>query len=132
VRRWLLSLGLLTACSNQSSAVVHLCVNLAADRCGGQNRAIVRDSQPILFLDLEGLPPAPQFDVQVVDADGQEVYRQTILRMPKDIAVVNVYKSLAPGTYWVRLSDAGSPIREYGLLVHPTAAQEKSVHVCAA
>jgi hypothetical protein len=65
--------------------------------------------QPLdLQIDLREVQPAASYRVEVVDSTGRQVW--------SGATPVRLTKGLSPGTYWVRLSsDAGKPLREYGL-----------------
>lgn len=69
--------------------------------------------QPLnLQIDLKDVRQATGYRVEVVDATGHRVWFGG--------TPARVTKGLPPGVYWVRLStDAGEPLREYGLSVVP-------------
>ena len=68
-----------------------------------------------LSLDIAGLPEMERYGVSMVDKLGKQVYATTAsasgLTLP-----AQVDKALPPGTYWVRVNDAGGEtLREYPL-----------------
>lgn len=65
--------------------------------------------QPLdLQIDLKELQPAAGYWVEVVDSAGRRVW--------SGATPARLTKGLSPGIYWIRLSsDAGKPLREYGL-----------------
>ena len=90
-------------------------VTLQATR-GAEAVAAVPAGKPFLLkADVTGLPPAPEFRLEVADSSGALVWRATV--SPKDALISTVVaRKLGAGRYWVRLYDpAGALVREYGL-----------------
>ncbi|MBZ5609481.1 MAG: zf-HC2 domain-containing protein [Acidobacteriia bacterium] len=71
----------------------------------------------LLRIDVTQIPQPDGYQLEVVDSGGQPVWHAAAEAFHDGI-VTTVPKRLAPGRYWIRLYDTGSPwnlLREYGL-----------------
>lgn len=96
------------------AAVPPVAVDLSVMR-GPVAVALAPAGKPLeLRLDVAGLPAAPAWRIELVNAEGADVWRGPASRT--DTAAVVGVPSQSPGTYFVRLySGEGAMVREYGL-----------------
>jgi hypothetical protein len=72
----------------------------------------------VLKVDLTELPKSSSYGLEIAAATGRRVWKSRV--KPVADQLVAPVQRLAPGTYWVRLSDdadPSNPLREYGLVV---------------
>ncbi len=70
-----------------------------------------------LKIDVSQVPQPDGYQMEIVDSGGQPVWHAAVEAFHDEI-VATVGKHLAPGRYWIRLYDTGSPwklLREYGV-----------------
>lgn len=89
---------------------------LTAYRNAGAVSSAPANRKLVLRLDTTGLEQAGQFQAELADGTGQQVWSGTVVQKDGRWEVA-VDKRLAPGRYWVRLyaGDQGDLLREFSL-----------------
>ena len=94
---------------NQKITLAPVAVTLEATRGGGQVAQVPAGKPLLLKPGLDGLPPLPEYHLEIVDRTGKRVW-QTNFAPAAGIAA----PEQAPGIYFVRLySLPGALLREY-------------------
>jgi hypothetical protein len=78
---------------------------------------VARESRPFLRIDVSELPPSSSYVVELVSAQGEAIWQSEATPSGGKLGV-SVEKTLAGGTYWVRLYSPAPErtlLREYGL-----------------
>ena len=78
---------------------------------------VSRDSRPFLRIDVSELPPSSSYHVELVNARGEAIWHSDATPSGGKLGVT-MEKTLAGGTYWVRLYSPAPEralLREYGL-----------------
>ncbi len=96
-------------------------VELMAYRGGDGNEPVpIRPGEPVeLRADLTGVPATEAYRVEIVDRDGDVVYRSEA-KPDANKLVVTIKDGLEAGRYWVRIyqpDQTESPLREFGIEV---------------
>ena len=73
-----------------------------------------------LKIDVKTIPPASAYQLQIVNATGEEVWKSKVSRQDNQEIVVAKAPKLGHGAYWVRIysaTDLESPLAEYPLTI---------------
>jgi len=109
----LAGVGGVIATHNLSSRNVPLAVALSATR-GGTTPSVSAAKPLDLDLDARDLPEPGSYQIQVVDANGTQLWSSPAT-VRNGHAHVTMEKRLSPGQYYVRISDPTATRREFAL-----------------
>ncbi len=109
----LLALGGMVATRSLNLLGPPVAIALSATR--GQVSIVAATGPLDLDLDTRDLPGSSSYKLQVVNADGGEVWSSTVAGVENGHVHARVDKRLAPGQYFVRIATASGAQREYSL-----------------
>ncbi|MDQ2944834.1 MAG: hypothetical protein M3Y27_02625 [Acidobacteriota bacterium] len=89
---------------------------------GGETRPPHANSNDNVSLkvDIKTIPVAPAYQLQIVNANGSEVWKSQVSRQDNQEIVVAKAPKLTRGAYWVRIysaTDLEIPLAEYPLVI---------------
>jgi hypothetical protein len=73
----------------------------------------------VLKIDASTIPAAPAYRLEIVNANGGEIWK-TDVTSPSDHQISAQVPKLSRGNYWIRvysMTDLASPLQEYGLAI---------------
>jgi len=109
----LLAMGGIVATRSLTLSAPPVAIALSATR--GEISTVAATGPLDLDLDTRDLPPSGPYKLQVVNAEGGEVWKSTAAELRNGHVHARVDKRLAPGQYFVRIVTAAGDQREFSL-----------------